>query len=104
MTDELTSLLAGEVLDDEAELSLTDLCRVCGLRAQELYELVDEGILDPIGVDPTHWRFRGIGMKRVRFALQLRQDLGVNWAGAALALDLLDELQLLRARLHRLQE
>jgi chaperone modulatory protein CbpM len=34
----------------------------------------------------------------------LRRDLGVNWAGAALALDLLDELQELRARLRRFED
>ncbi len=38
-------------------------------------------------------------MKRVRCAMRLTRDLGVNYAGAALALDLLDELDLLRARL-----
>jgi chaperone modulatory protein CbpM len=38
----------------------------------------------------------------VRCALRLERDLGVNLAGAALALDLLDELNRLRARQRRL--
>jgi chaperone modulatory protein CbpM len=40
----------------------------------------------------------------VRCVIHLQRDLGVNLAGAALALDLLEELQQLRARISRLQE
>lgn len=46
---------------------------------------------------------RGISVRRVRCAQRLEQDLGVNIAGAALALELLEELERLRARLHRLE-
>ena len=101
MTNELPPFISGDLLEDEAEITLSDLCRVCGLHAEQLSELVEEGIADPIGGDPSHWRFRSISLRRVRFAVQLREDLGVNWAGAALALDLLDELRVLRARLRR---
>jgi chaperone modulatory protein CbpM len=37
-------------------------------------------------------------VQRVQTAIRLQQDLGVNLAGAALALDLLEELQELRCR------
>jgi len=40
-------------------------------------------------------------VRRVRCALRLESDLGVNLAGAALALDLLEELNRLRARQRR---
>ena len=55
-----------------------------------------------MGRDPEHWRFRGASVRRVRCALRLERDLGVNFAGAALALELLEELEALRARLERL--
>jgi chaperone modulatory protein CbpM len=40
----------------------------------------------------------------VHGALRLKRDLGVNIAGAALAIDLLEELEELRARLQRFEE
>lgn len=104
MKDELLLLLVGDVLEEDVQLSLADLCRTCHLPAEELVELVEEGIIEPLGRDTIHWRFQGTSVRRVRCAVKLRQDLGVNWAGAALALELLDELQRLRSRLRRFDE
>lgn len=101
---DLKQLLAGELLEDETELSLADLCRACRLSADQVIELVQEGIIEPVGQNPARWRFEGICVHRVRTVMRLEQDLGVNIAGAALALELLDELERLRTRLQRLDQ
>jgi chaperone modulatory protein CbpM len=103
MTDELLSLLSGEILEEDVELNLAQLCRTCRLPAEQVIALVEEGIIEPQGREPAQWRFRGISVRRVHCALRLERDLGVNAAGAALALDLLEELEILRARLRRLE-
>lgn len=97
-------LVSGEVVEEEVELTLADLCRISRLPAEQVIELVQEGIIAPTGRTTTYWRFRGTSVRRIRCAVQLRRDLGVNWAGAALALDLLEEIETLRARLERLGE
>lgn len=99
-----TSLLRGEVLDDEVEFTLAQLCRACQLPAEQVYTLVEEGIVEPLGRDPARWRFRGIAVHRVRRAVRLERDLGLNTAGIALVLELLDEVEALRARVQRLHE
>lgn len=99
---DLTNLLSGEIFEEEIELSLADLCRACRLSAERVFEFVEEGVAEPIGRDPARWRFRGVSVRRIRCARRLEQDLGVNAAGAALALDLLEELEQLRARLRRM--
>lgn len=103
MTDELLSLLTGNILEEDTELTLAQLCRACRLPAEQVLVLVEEGIIEPQGREPAQWRFRGISVRRVHCALRLQRDLGVNAAGAALALDLLEELELLRARLRRFE-
>jgi chaperone modulatory protein CbpM len=100
----IRSLLTGDVLEEDIELSLADLCRICQLSAERVFQLVDEGLLEPRGPGPKQWRFHGQSVRRVRCVIHLQRDLGVNLAGAALALDLLEELQQLRARISRLQE
>ena len=100
---DLLKLLSGEIFEEEIELSLADLCRACQLPAERVFELVEQGVIEPIGRDPARWRFQGISVRRVRCAQRLEQDLGVNAAGAALAIDLLEELERLRARLRRLE-
>ena len=93
-------LLRGCVMDDITELSLDELCRAASVGPDWVVALVDEGILDPGGSRPQ-WRFSGSSLRRVRRVWRLQQDLGVNLAGAALALELLDEIELLRSRLNR---
>lgn len=98
-----TTTLVGSILEEEVVLSLGELCRAARLSAERVIELADEGIIEPIGGSPESWRFRGVSLQRLRCAQRLEQDLGVNTAGVALILDLLDELEYLRARLGRFE-
>lgn len=101
---ELSKVLSGEIVEDDTELSLVDLCQACEVSAERVFELVQEGLIEPVGREPTRWRFRAISVRRVRCTLRLEQDLGVNIAGAAVVLDLLEELEQLRSRLRRLED
>ena len=97
MIHDMLSTLSGELLDEEIELTLEELCRACQLPSAQVIEFVEEGVVEPLGRDPSSWRFRGVSVRRVRCARRLVVDLRVNAAGAALALDLLEEIQRLRA-------
>jgi chaperone modulatory protein CbpM len=103
MRKELLSLVSGEVLEEDVELTLVELCQACRMQAEQVLDLVEQGVIEPLGHDPARWRFRGVSMRRVRLVQRLERDLGVNVAGAALALELLEELERLRARLRRLE-
>lgn len=103
MDKTMMSLLDGDLLEEGLELTLGELCRAGHVSADVVIEMVDQGLIDPLGRDPARWRFTGISLQRVRCAQRLRHDLGVNMPGAALAVELLDELERLRARLHRLE-
>ena len=95
MTDELNGVL----LEEEIEFTLGDLSRVCCVNAEWILLLVDEGILEPVaGNDVANWRFSGASLQRVRITQHLQRDLGINIAGAALALDLLNEIESLRTK------
>ncbi len=97
-------ILTGLLLDEETTLSLGELSRACTVHAEWIIELVDEGILEPAGEDVTHWRFSGPSLQRARTAMRLQQDLEINLAGAALVLDLLEEIETLRTRLQVLDQ
>lgn len=92
------TVLTGIIVDDNAELTLVELSLACGRPAEWILELVNEGILEPINQDLPHWRFRGVSLRRARIVNRLQLDLGVNLAGAALALDLLEEVAELSKR------
>jgi len=85
-------ILVGQVLDENDLVTLADLCRSCTVETQTITTLVAEGILDPMGRDVEHWRFTVGSLRRVKTVIHLQRDLGINLAGAALALDLLDRI------------
>lgn len=87
--------------DDELEFDVVQLARACRCDVELLVALVHEGAIGAAGDDPADWRFEGTVLPRARLAIRLARDLEVNPPGVALALDLLDELQALRARLPR---
>jgi len=92
MPNEIVPVLRGTLLDDESGLTLDQLCRICRLQSDFVITMVEEGILDPDGEDPTTWSFPGTSVTHVRIVVRLQRDLGINLAGAALVLDLLDRL------------
>lgn len=84
----------------QTPVTLGELCRVFDLHADEVVELVEFGVIEPArGRRPPEWRFSAGTVVRVRRALRLQHDLQLNYAGLALALDLLEEVQALRTRL-----
>ena len=89
-------------------ITLTELCRHTGTTETTILECVEYGILEPIGDEQSQWLFSDETLQIIRRAIRLHRDLGLNWAGVALALDLItqrDQLQLdnqaLRNRLKR---
>lgn len=102
MTDKPTYMPAS-LLDDDSPITLGDLCRICGITAEQVLALVDEGVIEPATREQGAWRFHALSIRRVRCAYRLNRDLGINLAGAALAVELLEEIEQLRARLRRLE-
>jgi chaperone modulatory protein CbpM len=96
---ELQAVLSGEVLGEDSEITLVQLCRSCAITAETVEMLMEQGILEPVRRRGRHWRFPANSVKRTRVAMRLQRDLGVNLAGAALALDLLERIERLDARL-----
>ncbi len=98
----LVSVLTGEPVDLVQAKTLVQLCKEYTVQTEWIVSLVDEGILSPQGNKPEQWLFPGNSCYRISVVVRLQRDLGVNLAGAALALDLLEELQVLRQRLQEL--
>ncbi len=89
----------GDLLDERLRLTLDELCRVCKVEEHVVVEMVHEGVVEVVTSRRDQWIFAGTAVPRIRTALRLQQDLDVNLPGAALALELIDEIERLRRRL-----
>lgn len=101
MTQSARVTVSGTIVEEELSFTLVDLSRVCRVETSRLVALVEEGVLQPAGKAPEEWRFGGTALRRAQQALRLGRDLELSAAGTALVLDLLDEIDTLKARLRR---
>jgi hypothetical protein len=101
MTNKETRIISGELMDEHIGLTLAELCQLCQLSAEEVQQFIDIGVIEPLSKPSEGWRFESTCVRKVKCAVKLQRDLGVNRAGAALALELIEELHRLRNRLKR---
>lgn len=101
MNDIEGSTLQAVVVETELHLSIIELSRICGADIPTLEALVHEGVLTPLDPQSTQWIFSGAVLPRARKALRLLLELELNAAGAALVIDLMDEVESLREQLRR---
>ncbi|ASL42866.1 Chaperone modulatory protein CbpM [Burkholderia sp. AD24] len=99
MNESRTAWLDCLIVEEQMEFTLLELCRVSGASEVQLVEWIEQGAIESKSIseaDGPH--FDGVSLRRARKARRLAQDLEINAAGIALALDLLDEIAALRAR------
>ena len=92
---------SGSILTDEPTLSLEQLCQNCNLPTQRVTAYIKEGIIPVEGKTPEEWRFSRLTVIRIRKASRLENDLRLNPAGVALALQLMEQVNSLQQRLKR---
>ena len=86
------------------ELDMKQFCQASDMPAAYVIEIVEHGILDPQGHKPEEWLFDDHALITARRAARLQRELALEWQGVALALDLLDELDQVRAENRMLRQ
>lgn len=97
--------------DDDACLTLQELCSVCALEREWLVVRVREGFVpvasatagapDAPDAPDANWRFTTAALARVRRMREIERTYDAAPELAALVADMLEELDALRARLRR---
>jgi chaperone modulatory protein CbpM len=95
-----TTVAIGVCVADEHALDLEAFAAACGADVEFVRLLVDEGMLQPVAQQPA-WRFSGEALARVRRIRRLQRDFEANLQSVAAMLELIDEVERLRATLHR---
>jgi len=91
------------ILDETVTFTLEDLSQTTNIQAELIKEMVEQGLLEPQGEAPEQWLFPVSALQRSRTVVRLQRDLGVNVAGSALVLELLEQIEELRAQLELLK-
>ena len=83
-------------------LSLDEVTRLAGIHPALGERLMALGLIDPVETTPEPL-FEVATILRIRRILRLHQDLGVNWVGIGVVLDLLAKIEELERELERLR-
>lgn len=95
--------MSSELASARREMSLAELCEKCELSEVKVRAYVEEGVIDVEGEEVERWSFSEVCLVQIRRAHRLERDLGLNPAGAALALELAAEIDRLKQRLERFE-
>ena len=98
MTEQITTLEA-------TWLSVTEFTQVAGITQGEVVELVEVGVLKPLGRSVNDWAFDSEAMTLARRLRRIREDLELHLDVHALALGfrLLERISELESALNRAQ-
>ena len=99
MTSKSVPAVRAELVDTVPYCTVDELCLACKVDAAWIAELVEQGVIEPVGRDGAEWRFTSVTIVRIAKAKRLQRDLDLNPSGVAIVLDLLDEIDGLRAQL-----
>jgi chaperone modulatory protein CbpM len=78
-------------------VSFEEFCHTTQLPSETIFEIIEQGIVDPDGDAPENWAFDTNMIILTKKAYRLHTDLGIDWPGIALAIGLIDELERVRA-------
>jgi len=87
-------------------LKIEDVAARCDLHPELIEKFVCLGLIDPVGRDPADetWIFDESVVPIVKKIVRLRNELGINYAGIGVVLDLLSRLEALEERVRILEE
>lgn len=92
-----------ELLQEDYVLTIEEICETCQLSRVKIQSYIEEGIVEVSGSEASQWRFSEIMIVQIKKATRLENDLGLNPAGVALALDLMSQIDDLKNQLKRQQ-
>lgn len=88
-------------MSDEPVFAISVVARLVGLHAQTLRMYERMGLVEPARSAGNVRRYSQADVERLRQVVRMVEDLGVNLAGAQVALGLLRQIEELRAELDK---
>ena len=90
-------------LDDESEVSFSQLVVLSGLSDSDLRELVDHGALTPINLEQSSWMFTSYCVVLARKAYRLSRDFELDAHAVSILLGFVEKIEALESELQALR-
>ncbi|MBW1669231.1 MAG: MerR family transcriptional regulator [Deltaproteobacteria bacterium] len=86
-------------------IKLGEVAALCGIHPELVDRFVRLGLIDPVGRDSDEgqWIFHRETLGVVKKILRLRNELGINYVGVGVVLELLSRIEFLEERIRQLE-
>jgi chaperone modulatory protein CbpM len=93
------------ISDVSSPLNFTELCHSTNLNETQLHELIEFSVVTPLAGNHMHeWLFEVASVSLIKKATRIHRDLAIDWAGIALILNLLDDIEKLQTENNQLKK
>ncbi len=101
MTVKYSIVLRQRIGPAAAGVSLAEIADRCNIHPHLVDRLVQLGLVDPAGRDESgrEWIFQQDAVALVQKIVRLRNELGINYTGIGVVLELLSRIEQLEARI-----
>lgn len=86
-------MITGIIVDKTTRITFIEVCERYNIPKKDLADLIEYGIIEADVENFERSQFDFETLERIFSALRLKQDLGINTPGIALALELLDKIE-----------
>ena len=97
-------VLSRFIPDSASNVTLREVSMRCDIHPEMIIRLVQLGLIDPVGQEKAKevWIFPIETVSQVRKIIRLRNDLGINYSGIGIVLELLSRIEVLETRVREL--
>ena len=88
-----------------AYLKLSEVAGRCMVHPGLIHRFVRLGLVDPVDLhdEPEQWLFESQVVPQINKIMRLRNELGINYSGIGVILDLLERIDFLESRIRDLE-
>jgi DNA-binding transcriptional MerR regulator len=97
--------LCGFITGSASYVTLREISMLCDVHPEMVIRLVRLGLIDPVEEEKAEeaWTFSVDTVPLVRKIIRLRNELGINYSGIGVVLELLSRIDALEARIRELE-
>ena len=92
------------IMSSASHVTFGEISRLCDIHPKMIIRLVQYGLIDPVGKEKAEdaWTFSVETVHLVRKIIRLRNQLGINYSGIGVVLELLSRIEALEAHIREL--
>jgi chaperone modulatory protein CbpM len=98
------NILIGLLIEETTTVSFTEVCHKYNIPKELLIEMIEQGLFPNQPTQIEQIALDQKALRRIEAAFRLHRDLGINLSGVALAIELLEEIEKMRAELNILRK